>query len=128
MDIFIEKNMLLDTIIESNEYVLSTFNSFSINKVLDTIMSLRENLNQNDDIILLNRLIDEIKYVIFENNEYIKMFYINSYNSYNSHNSYIQEINLVISDLEDSCNKINEFINKLNCADSLSELLCDIKL
>jgi hypothetical protein len=124
MDIFIEKNMLLDTIIESNEYILSTFNSFSVNKLIETIMSLRENLNQNDDVILLNRLIDDIKYVIFENKEYIKLF--NDDN--NTHHIYIQEINEVISDLEDSCNKIYEFINKLNCADSLSELLSDIKL
>jgi hypothetical protein len=124
MDIFIEKNMLLDTIIESNEYILSTFNSFSVNKLIETIMSLRENLNQNDDVILLNRLIDDIKYVIFENKEYIKLF--NDDN--NTHHIYIQEINEVISDLEDSCNKINEFINKLNCVDSLNELLSDIKL
>jgi len=132
MDIFIEKNMLLDTIIESNEYVLSTFNSFSINKVLDTIMSLRENLNQNDDIILLNRLIDEIKYVIFENNEYIKRFNIDSFShinsNINSHIKHIEEINEIIYDLEDSINKINEFINKLNSADSLSELMGDITL
>jgi glutaredoxin 2 len=128
MDIFIEKNMLLDMIIEQNEYVLSTFNSFSITKVIETITLLRENLNQNDDIILLNRLIDEIKYLIFENNEYIKMFYIDSHDSYNNYNSHIEDINYIISDLEDSINKINEFINKLNSADSLSELMENITL
>jgi hypothetical protein len=124
MDIFIEKNMLLDMIIEQNEYVLTTFNSFSITKVIETITILRENLNQNDDIILLNRLIDEIKYVIFENNEYIKRFNIDSF----VHIKHIEEINEVIYDLEDSINKINEFINKLNSADSLSELMGDITL
>ncbi len=124
MDIYIEKNMLLDIIIEQNEYVLSTFNSFSITKVIETITILRENLNQNDDIILLNRLVDEIKYVIFENNEYIKRFNIDSF----SHVKHIEEINEVIYDLEDSINKINEFINKLNSADSLSELMGDITL
>lgn len=124
MDIFIEKNMLLDMIIEQNEYVLSTFNSFSINKVIETITMLRENLNQNDDIILLNRLIDEIKYVIFENNEYIKRFDVESFLNI----THIEEVKHIISDLEDSINKIIEFINKLNSADSLSELMGDFTL
>ena len=124
MDIFIQKNMLLDMIIELNEYILSTFNSFSVNKVIETIMSLRENLNQNDDVILLNKLVDQIQYLIFENKEYIKLFYDDN----NTHFVYIQEINEVISDLEDSCNKINEFISYLIGGDSLSELLSDIKL
>ncbi len=125
MDTFIEKNMLLDMIIENNNYVLSSFNSFSITKVVETIMTLRENLNQNDDIILLNRLVDEIKYVIFENNEYIKMFYNDSNNQ---HNSYIEDINNIIYELEDSINKINEFINKLNSADSLNDLMDEFKI
>ena len=124
MDIFIEKNMLLDTIIELNEYVLSTFNSFSITKVIETITMLRENLNQNDDIILLNRLIDEINYVIFENNEYIKRFDVESFLNI----THIEEVKHIISDLEDSINKIIEFINKLNSADSLSELMGDFTL
>ena len=124
MDIFIQKNMLLDTIIELNEYVLSTFNSFSVNKLIETIMSLRENLNQNDDVILLNKLVDQIQYLIFENKEYIKLFYDDN----NTHHIYIQEINEVISDLEDSCNKINEFISYLIGADSLSELMEEFKI
>ncbi len=124
MDIFIEKNMLLDRIIELNEYVLSTFNSFSITKVIETITMLRENLNQNDDIILLNRLIDEINYVIFENNEYIKRFDVDSFLNI----THIEEVKHIIYDLEDTINKINEFINKLNSADSLSELMGDFTL
>ena len=124
MDTFIEKNMLLDIIIQSNEYVLSTFNSISVTKIIETIMDLRENLNQNDDIILLNRLTNEIKYVIFENNEYIKRFDIDSF-TYITH---IEEIKQIIFDLEDSCNKINEFINYLNSDESLNELMSEIKL
>jgi uncharacterized coiled-coil DUF342 family protein len=110
MDIFIEKNMLLDMIIQQNEYILSTFNSISISKIIETIMELRENLNQNDDKILLNKLIDEINYFIIENIDYI------------------QEINQEIENLQDSIIDINQFINKLNSTDSLSELMGEITI
>ncbi len=122
MDIFIQKNMLLDNIINTNEYVLSEFNSTSINKIIDTIIVLRDNLNVNDDMILLNRLIEEIKYVIFENNEYIKTYYSNE------NNNYVEQLNNIIYDLQDSINKINEFIDYLNSSDSLSELMNELVL
>lgn len=122
MDTYIQKNILLDYIVDKNEYVLSSFNSFSVTKIVETIMMLRENLNMTDDMILLNRLIQEIRYVIFENNENIKMFYHGQYNNY------IDEVNEIIFYLEDAINKINEFINYLNSADSLSELMEDIRL
>ena len=114
MDIFIEKNILLDMIIQQNEYVLSTFNSNSITKIIETIMELRENLNQNNDLILLNRLIDEINYGIIENIDNIQE--IN------------QEINQEIQNLQNSIFDINQFIDKLNSADSLNELMREIKI
>jgi hypothetical protein len=122
MDTFIQKNILLDYIVERNEYVLSSYNSLSVTIVVETIMSLRENLNMTDDMILLNKLIEEIRHVIFENNEYIKMFYHGQYNNY------IDEVNEIIFYLEDAINKINEYINYLNSADILSELMEDIRL
>ena len=69
MDTFIQKNILLDYIVERNEYVLSSYNSPSVTKVVETIMMLRENLSMTNDMILLNKLIEEIRYIIFENNE-----------------------------------------------------------
>ena len=122
MDTFIQKNMLLDMIIERNEYVLSSFNSFSVTKVVETITSLRDNLSMTDDMILLNRLIEELRYIIFENTEYIRLFYQDAYNNY------VEQINEVIFYLEDSINKINEFINHLNSADILSDLMECIKI
>jgi glyceraldehyde 3-phosphate dehydrogenase len=53
-------------------------------------MMLRENLSMTNDMILLNKLIEEIRHVIFENNEYIKMFYHGQYNNY------IDEVNEII--------------------------------
>jgi chaperonin cofactor prefoldin len=121
MNTFIEKNMLLDGILELNEYILTYDNSSYIIHLLETINVLRENLNTNEDTNLLNKIYNNIGNIIFECEESKKLFeYEENYE--------IENLNLIIYKLEISRIDISKFIYKINNIDTLADIFEEISL
>lgn len=121
MNTFIEKNMLLDEILELNEYILSYHNSPFLIKILETISILRENLNTNSDTLLLKQLIQIIDYLIFD--------YEQDKNIYEYEDNYeIENINLIIYKLEISKTDISKFIYKINSIDTLVDIIEELSI
>lgn len=121
MNTFIEKNMLLDGILELNEYILTYHNSPYIINLLETINVLRENLNTISDTNLLNILINNIDHIIFECEESKKLFdYEENYE--------IENLNIIIYKLEISKADISQFICKINNVDTLTDIFEEISL
>jgi hypothetical protein len=121
MNTFIEKNMLLDEILELNEYILTYQNSSYIINLLETINVLRENLNTNEDTILFNKIYNNIDNIIFECEESKKLFeYEENYE--------IENLNLIIYKLEISRIDISKFIYKINNIDTLADIFEEISL
>jgi hypothetical protein len=56
MDMFIEKNILLDEIVKLNDFMLTYQNTPDVNNFIEILEYLRNNTNQNTDIDLLNNL------------------------------------------------------------------------
>jgi hypothetical protein len=121
MNTFIEKNILIDEILELNEYILTYHNSPYIINLLETINILRENLNTISDTNLLNILINIIDNIIFEYEESKKIFdYEENYE--------IENINIYIYKLEISKANISQFICKINNVDTLTDIFEDFSL
>ncbi len=121
MNTFIEKNMLLDGVLELNEYILTYHDSPYITKLLETIGILRENLNTKSDTLLLNQLIQIIDYLIFD--------YEENKNIYEYEDNYeIENLNLFIYKLEISKTDISQFICKINNVDTLADIFEDFSL
>ena len=116
MNAYIEKNMLLDNILELNEYIFTYYNSSYITNVLETIDTLRENSNTISDTNLLNKIITDIDNIIFDCEESKKLY------DYEE-NCNIEHVNLIIYKLEISHTDISKFICKINSVDSLTEIL-----
>ena len=110
MNYFIEKNILLDDIIEKLDENLSYDNT-----IYHIIGDLRNNNEISKDIILLKNIVDNLDNIIYETNEYAKTI-IDLEFQYTYICNYI-------NDLYDSKHQIFNFINSINEVDILSDLI-----
>jgi hypothetical protein len=115
MNYFIEKNLLLDDIIDLLKDNLSYDNN-----IYHILGDLRNNNDINQDIILFRNLISNIDNIIYEATEYAKTI-IDLYFEYNY---ILRDIN----DLYNAKYQIINFINKINEIDVLSDLVSEIKI
>jgi hypothetical protein len=112
MNYFIEKNMLIDDLLELD----LTYNS----NYLLIFEELRKNNKVDNDIVLFKDIIVLIENTIYESNEYLKTIHM-----FEWENNYI---NNYINNLGNSIIKINMFLNNINQIDILSDLISDFNI
>ena len=115
MDHFIEKNILIDNLLESEI-------SF-IPEILDLFNELKNITNINNDIELLNRVSYIIDSNIWETEEYLKSLFI-SLDNLEFENNYISNY---LNDLYIGKHKIQTFINKIDIVLNLEFHLMSLK-
>jgi hypothetical protein len=115
MNYFIEKNILLDDVIENLCDNLSYDNN-----IYYIFGELRNNNEVKDDIILFEKVISNLDNIIYESNEYLKTI-VDLEFQYN----YICSC---IDDLYNSKYQIINFMSSLNKIDILSELIEEINI
>ncbi len=115
MNYFIEKNILLDDIIEKIDENLSYDNN-----IYNIISELRDDNEISKDIILLKDIVDNLDNIIYEANEYAKTI-IDLEFQYTYICNYI-------NDLYDSKYQIFNFINSINEVDILSDLVNEFNI
>jgi hypothetical protein len=121
MDTFIKKNILLDEIIEINEYITSYPDTRDSIYFVELLMELRNSTNTAEDINTFDVLLSTINDIIIDINEYIKII----------DTSYIEDIDFlhkIIYGLNTTIHKINIYINSLNSVDSITDILESIQL
>lgn len=115
MDYFIEKNILLDNIIEK------LYDNISYdNNIYNTFGELRNINEKTKDIILLNNIINDLNNIIYESNEYAKSI-VDLEFQYNYICNYI-------NDIYDAKYQIINFINSINEIDLLSNILSEFNI
>ncbi len=123
MQTYIDKNILLDDIIQSNSFLLLFYSPAAEHitsyNLINTIEQLRNNLSISDDIILFTKLIYNIDDVIVEK-EYYKSIMSEYYVSE------IETLNRIIYLLENTKYKIRIFIDNLNNIDNVDMLVDDM--
>ena len=112
MDYFINKNILIDELLELE----LTYDY----KILDIFEQLRNNRDYEIDIILFNDCIDILESVIYELSEYLKTIVDLEWESIYIDNQ--------ISCLYIVKNNIIDFLNNTNNVDVLSELMDEFDL
>ena len=110
MDHFIEKNILIDDLLE--------LEISYIPEILDLFNELRNTNNIDNDSELLNRTSYIIESIIWETEEYLKSL-INSVDSLEFECNYV---NKHLNDLYIGKHKIQNFINKINKFDIMINL------
>ena len=134
MNTFIEKNILLDEIVQMNEYITSYPDTRDSIYFVELLMELRNSTNTADDLNTFEILLDTINNIIHDINEYIGI-YDNQIDSL-SHIQIIETTNIddiqflhqVIYGLNNTIIKINIYINSLNSVDSITDIFESIKL
>ncbi len=119
MDIFIEKNILLDEIVILNNFILTYQSTNDINIFIETIDCLRHNTNQNKDVELLNYLLKLI------NNIYVDVQASQSM-IYDKRNLNIG--NEILYGLYNSKLLIEKLLNKINNVDSLVGIINEMNI
>lgn len=119
MDMFIEKNIVLDEIIKLNEFIFTYQSTKDVNCFIETLACLRDNTNQNTDMELLNyllKLINDI-YVDVESSQSM---------IYDKRNLNI--INEILYGLHNSKLKIQKLLDKLRDVDSLVGVINEMNI
>ena len=119
MDMFIEKNILLDEIVKLNEFILTYQSTNDVNNFIELLEYLRNNTNQNTDIELLNNLLLLINNIFTEAEASQSMIY---------HKRDKNIINEILYGLYNSKLKIQVFLNKLGDIDSLVGVINEMNL
>ena len=120
MNYFIEKNILLDEIIEK------LYDNLSYDNYIYNILGeLRKTNEINNDIILFNNVIDNLDNIIYESNEYAKSI-VDLEFQYNYICNYIDDLYNAKYQI---INFINSFcIANINKVDILSDILFEINI
>jgi hypothetical protein len=121
MNTFIEKNILLDEIIELNEYIMSYPDTKDTIYLVELLMGLRNSTNIKEDINTFDIILNVINNIIYDTNEYIVIIDPTEIDD-------IQFLHQVIYGLNNTIVKINIYINSLNTVDSLTDILESIVL
>lgn len=119
MNMFIEKNILLDEIVKLNEFILTYQSTNDVNNFIEILDYLRNNTNQNIDIELFNNLILIINN-IYRDTEASKSM------MYDKHDLNI--INEILYGLYNSKIKIQLLLDKLKDVDSLLGVINEMNL
>jgi hypothetical protein len=112
MEHFIEKNLLIDDLLE--------LEISYIPDILDMFNELRNTNNIDNDIELLNRTLYIIDNIIWENNEHLKTIVDLEF----EYNYVSQRLN----DLYIGKHKICSFIDKINQVDFVSDLISEMNI
>ena len=72
MNIYIEKNILLDKIINTNMYITSYPDTRDTTYFVELLSELRESINIAEDMNIFNILLHTIECIVNDTNEYIK--------------------------------------------------------
>ncbi len=125
METYINKNILLDDIIQSNSFLLLFYSSVTENvlsyRLLDTVEKLRKNISISDDIILFNNLLINIDDIIVEKEAY-KSCLMDYYELE------IENINRILYLLENTKYKIRIFLEKLNTVDTITDVMSNMEI
>ncbi len=119
MDMFIEKNILLDEIVKLNEFILTYQSTRDVNSFIEIIDYLRNNTNQNQDIELLKNLLSLINIIYTDAEASQSMIY---------DKRDINIVNEILYGLYNSKIKIQSFLNKLGDVDSLVGIINEMNL
>jgi hypothetical protein len=120
MNMYIEKNILLDNIIKLNDFLLTYQNSLNVNEFVEILDNLRHNfVNQNEESKILYDLVLLINN-IYSDTQLVKEMIYNKY-----------DLNLadeILYGLYNSKLLILKHMKKLESADSLDELVNELAL
>jgi hypothetical protein len=116
MNYFIEKNILIDNIIEYNIHLLSYPSVNLIEQFVELLEAMRENINLNYDEQILNQIIQIIDYNLENTEDLNEQFYDTNI------------IDEIIYGLNISKEKINEYLIKIASVDTLTDILEDINI
>jgi hypothetical protein len=120
MNYFIEKNILLDEIIEK------LYDNLSYDNYIYNILGeLRKTNEISNDIILFNNVIDNLDNIIYESNEYAKSI-IDLEFQYNYICNYIDDLYNAKYQIINFINSI--YIANINKVDILSDILSEINI
>ncbi len=119
MDMFIEKNILLDEIIKLNNFILTYQNTKEIRDFVETLDYLRNNTNQNTDIGLLNDVLTLIHHIYIDVEASQSMVY---------DKRDLNIINEILYGLFNSKLKIKKFLEQLEHIDSLIEVINEMNI
>jgi hypothetical protein len=113
MNYFIEKNILIDDLLELE---IVNYN----NNIISLFEELRNDSNVDKDIVLFKNIIIIIENNIYETNEYLKTIHM-----FEWEHTYV---NNYINDLYNGIIKINIFLNNINNVDILSDLISEFNI
>ncbi len=116
MNYFIEKNILIDNIIEYNIHLLSYPSVNLIEQFVELLEAMRENINLNYDEQILNQIIQIIDYNLENTEDLNEQFYDTNI------------IDEIIYGLNISKEKINEYLIKIASVDTLADILEDVNI
>ena len=116
MNLFIEKNILIDNIIEYNIHLLSYPSVSLIDQFVELLEAMRDNINIDLDEQILKQIIQIIDYNLDNGEELHEIFYDPNI------------IDEVIYGLNISKEKINEYLIKLSSVDILVDILNDVNI
>jgi hypothetical protein len=116
MNYFIEKNILIDNIIEYNTYLLSYPSVSLIDQFVELLEAMRENINSTFDKEILNQIIQIIDYNLENTEELNELFYDTNI------------IDEIIYGLNISKEKINEYLIKIASVDMLADILEEVDI
>ena len=120
MNMYIEKNILLDNIVKLNDFLLTYQTSLNVNQFMEILDNLRNNyVNQNEESKILYKLVLLINN-IYSDTKLIKDMIYNKY-----------DLNLadeILYGLYNSKLLILNHMKKLNSASSLEELVNELSL
>ena len=119
MDIFIEKNILLDEIVKLNNFILTYQSTKDVNSFIELIDYLRNNTNQNTDIELLKNLIALIENIYID----AEASHLMIYNKRD-----LNIINEILYGLYNSKIKIEILLNKIGDIDSLVGVINEMNI
>ncbi len=119
MNMFIEKNILLDEIIKLNNFILTYQNTNDINDFIETLAALRENVHQNTDLLLLNDLLTLTNNIYRETEASQSMIY---------DKRHLNIINEILYGLHNTKLKIKTLLEKLENVDSLIDVINEMNL
>ncbi len=119
MDMFIEKNILLDEIIKLNDFILNYHSTKYVINLIEILDVLRNNTNQNTDVELLKNILSIIDSIYIDVEASQSMLY---------DKRDINIVNEILYGLYNSKLKIINFLTKLGNIDSLVDIINEMNL
>ncbi len=119
MNIFIDKNILLDEIIKENEFIVSYPDTKQTTHFVEIIMDLRNSIDIVQDLYNCEIICNIIDNIIYDTEEYIKIINVDETKD-------IEFLYQIIYNLNNTKIKINHFKTRLNDIDYITDILNNI--